>query len=122
MQPAQISSTGEIQSLAQVEDFDKALGVFAAKVPVLVSTRSEKGAVAVVDGTRYEAPAAPVSQIIDTTGAGDLFAAGFLAAHIEGRDVADCLNLGAAAAAEVISHWGARPEADLVVIRDQLFA
>ena len=94
----------------------------AAKVPVLVSTRSEKGAVAIVDGMRYEAPAAPVAQIIDTTGAGDLFAAGFLAAHIDGRSVADCLALGAAAAAEVISHWGARPEDDLGVIRDRLFA
>ena len=64
------SNEGEIQSLAQVEDFDKALGVFAAKVPVLVSTRSEKGAVAIVDGVRHEAPAAPVSQIIVTTADG----------------------------------------------------
>jgi len=116
------SNEGEIQSLAQIDDFDKAVATMAAKVPVLVSTRSEKGAVAIVDGMRYEAPAAPVAQIIDTTGAGDLFAAGFLAAHIDGRSVADCLALGAAAAAEVISHWGARPEDDLGVIRDRLFA
>ncbi|WCP13474.1 Ribokinase [Sphingobium sp. AntQ-1] len=116
------SNEGEIQSLAQIDDFDKALSRFADKVPVLVSTRSEKGAVAMVDGVRHEAPAATVAQIVDTTGAGDLFAAGFLAAHIDGRSVEDALALGAAAAAEVISHWGARPEADLGVIRDALFA
>ena len=116
------SNEGEIRSLAEVEDFEGALARFAGKVPVLVSTRGEQGAVAIVDGARYEAPAAPVSEIVDTTGAGDLFAAGFLAAHIDGRSVEDCLALGAAAAAEVIAHWGARPEDDLVVIRDRLFA
>ncbi len=116
------SNEGEIQSLAQIDDFDGAVAAISAKVPVLVSTRSEKGAIAVVDGVRHEAPAAPVETIVDTTGAGDLFAAGFLAAHIDGRSVEDCLALGAAAAAEVISHYGARPEADLNVIRDRLFA
>lgn len=116
------SNEGEIKSLAQVDDFEQALALFAGKVPVLVSTRSEKGAVAIVDGVRHEAPAAPVARIVDTTGAGDLFAAGFLAAHIDGRSVADALALGAAAAAEVISHWGARPEEDLGIIRDRLFA
>ena len=116
------SNEGEIMSLAQVDDFDAALARFADKVPVLVSTRSEKGAVAIVDGVRHEAPAAPVERIIDTTGAGDLFAAGFLSAHIDGRSVTDALALGAAAAAEVISHWGARPEEDLGIIRDKLFA
>lgn len=115
------SNEGEIQSLAQIDDFDKALARFADKVPVLVSTRGEHGAVAIVDGVRHAAPCVPVDKIIDTTGAGDLFAAGFLAAHIDGRSVEDCLALGAAAAAEVISHWGARPEEDLGVIRDKLF-
>ncbi|MES2156399.1 MAG: adenosine kinase [Pseudomonadota bacterium] len=116
------SNEGEIQSLAQIDDFEKALARFADKVPVLVSTRGERGAVAIVDGIRHEAPCVPVDKIIDTTGAGDLFAAGFLAAHIDGRSVEDALALGAAAAAEVIAHWGARPEEDLGVIRDKLFA
>lgn len=116
------SNEGEIRSLAQIDDFEKALARFADKVPVLVSTRGERGAVAIVDGVRYEAPCVPVAQIVDTTGAGDLFAAGFLAAHIDGRSVEDALALGAAAAAEVIAHWGARPEEDLGVIRDKLFA
>ena len=111
------SNEGEIQSLAGLPDFEAAVAAVAAKVPVLVSTRSEKGAIAVVDGTRYEAHAAPVAEVIDTTGAGDLFAAGFLAGHLEGLDVDQCLKLGAAAAAEVISHWGARPEEDLKAIR-----
>ena len=51
--------------------------------------------------------------MVDTTGAGDLFAAGFLHAHVEGRSMIDCLTLGAICAAEIISHYGARPEADL---------
>jgi sugar/nucleoside kinase (ribokinase family) len=116
------SNEGEIASLTQTDDFEAALAAIAGKVPVLVSTRSEKGAVAIVEGQRYEVPAAPVARIVDTTGAGDLFAAGFLAALIEGREPGDCLSLGAAAAAEVISHYGARPEADLREIRNRLFA
>jgi sugar/nucleoside kinase (ribokinase family) len=78
-----------------------------------VVTRSEKGAVAVENGKRVDVPAEPVQQIVDTTGAGDLFAAGFLSGHAKGRSVEDSLRMGAIAAAEVISHYGARPEADL---------
>lgn len=111
------SNEGEIQSLAQIDDFDKAVAAIASRVPVLVSTRSERGAIAVVEGVRYEAFAASVAQVVDSTGAGDLFAAGFLTGHIEGLEVEKCLKLGAAAAAEVISHWGARPEEDLQAIR-----
>lgn len=109
----------EIQSLAEVDDFDAAIAKIAPRVPLLVATRSEKGAVAVSGGQRTVAPAAPVEQIVDTTGAGDLFAAGFLTAHVEGKSVADCLKLGAMAAAEVIAHYGARPETDLKALRAQ---
>lgn len=115
------SNEGEIQALAGIDDFDKAVAAIAPKVPVLVSTRSENGAIAIVDGTRYETLAASVERIVDTTGAGDLFAAGFLAGLIDGRDIEHCLKLGAAAAAEVISHWGARPEEDLKQIEAKLF-
>jgi sugar/nucleoside kinase (ribokinase family) len=114
------SNEGEIASLTETGDFESALAALAGKVPVLVSTRSEKGAVAIVDGQRYEVLAAPVERIVDTTGAGDLFAAGYLAAFIEGRDPSACLTLGAAAAAEVISHYGARPEADLKLMKAKL--
>ncbi|MGE4429188.1 MAG: adenosine kinase [Sphingobium sp.] len=111
------SNEAEIQALTRIDGFDKAVAAVAAKVPLLVSTRSEQGAVAIADGVRHEVAAAPVAQVVDTTGAGDLFAAGFLAAHVEGKDIEQCLKLGAMAAAEVISHYGARPEADLVALR-----
>jgi sugar/nucleoside kinase (ribokinase family) len=80
---------------------------------VLVVTRSEKGALAIQGGERVDVPAEPVAQVVDTTGAGDLFAAGFLAGFAKGRPLAESLRIGAIAAAEVISHYGARPEADL---------
>jgi sugar/nucleoside kinase (ribokinase family) len=114
------SNEGEIQALTQKDGLEAAVATLADKVPVLVVTRSEKGALAIVDGIRSEVPAAPVTEIIDTTGAGDLFAAGFLAGFIDTLPVAQCLALGAAAAAEVISHYGARPEADLQGIRAAL--
>jgi len=111
------SNEAEIQALAGVEGFEKAVAAIAPKVPLLISTRSENGAVAIHKGTRYECTAAPVTKVVDTTGAGDLFAAGFLAAYVEGKDVTACLQLGSVAAAEVISHFGARPETDLQALR-----
>ena len=103
----------EISSLAQIEDFEEAVAAISAKVPLLVVTRSEKGAIAVKDGKRHEVAAEPVEKLVDTTGAGDLFAAGFLAGLSEGREIDACLKMGAICAAEVISHYGARPEADI---------
>lgn len=103
----------EILSLNRSEDFEGAVAATAAKVPLLVVTRSEKGAIAVSGDERASVAAEPVSEVIDTTGAGDLFAAGFLAGHAQGRSLTDSLTMGAVAAAEVISHYGARPEADL---------
>ena len=111
------SNEAEIQALTRIDGFDEAVAAIAPKVPLLVSTRSEQGAVAVAGGVRHAVDAAPVAQVIDTTGAGDLFAAGFLAAHVEGKPIEHCLRLGALAAAEVISHYGARPEADLKALR-----
>lgn len=111
------SNEAEIQALAQQDGFEEAVAAIAPKVPILISTRSEKGAIAIVNGTRHAVAAAPVEKVVDTTGAGDLFAAGFLAAYVEGKPVEDCLTLGSVAAAEVISHYGARPEADLKALR-----
>jgi sugar/nucleoside kinase (ribokinase family) len=65
------------------------------------------------DGETHLIPAEPATQVVDTTGAGDLFAAGFLAGWTQGRNLHDCGRMGAVAAAEIISHVGARPEADL---------
>ena len=82
-------------------------------MPLLVVTRGEHGAVAVSGEERAQVPAEPVEAVVDTTGAGDLFAAGFLAGLSQQRPLRDSLQMGAIAAAEVISHYGARPEADL---------
>jgi len=103
----------ELAALTGEDDFEAGLAALAPKVPILVVTRSEKGAVAVQRDTRAEVPAEPVAKVVDTTGAGDLFAAGFLFGHVRGRPLSECLQLGAIAAAEIISHYGARPEADL---------
>jgi sugar/nucleoside kinase (ribokinase family) len=103
----------EIRSLTQIDDFESAVAAIAPKVPMLVVTHGEKGAIAVTGGERTSVPAEPVVKVVDTTGAGDLFAAGFLAGQAQGRSVKDSLTMGAVAAAEVISHYGPRPEADL---------
>jgi sugar/nucleoside kinase (ribokinase family) len=107
------ANADEIVSLTGEEGFDGAVAAAAARVPLLVVTRSEEGAVAVERGRRVDVPAEPVATVVDTTGAGDLFAAGFLTGHAQGRSNQDSLRMGAIAAAEVISHYGARPEADL---------
>jgi sugar/nucleoside kinase (ribokinase family) len=103
----------EILSLTGAGELDEAIDMVAPRLPVLVVTRSENGATAVEGGQRVEVPAEPVARVVDTTGAGDLFAAGFLAGFARGRSLEDSLRIGAIAAAEVISHYGARPEADL---------
>ncbi|WP_144097139.1 adenosine kinase [Croceicoccus sediminis] len=103
----------ELMGLTGAADFEAGLAALAPKLPVLVATRSEKGAVAVAGADRAEVPAEPVAKVVDTTGAGDSFAAGFLHGHVSGAPLADCLTMGAVAAAEVIGHYGARPEADL---------
>jgi sugar/nucleoside kinase (ribokinase family) len=103
----------ELAALTGLDDFDAGIAALQDKVPVLVVTRSEHGAVAVSGGQRAEVPAEPVVRVVDTTGAGDLFAAGFLYGHVNDRPLKECLTLGAICAGEIISHFGARPEADL---------
>ena len=103
----------EIKALSGEDDFDAAVEATQSKVETLVVTRSEKGAIAVQGGQRAEVAAEPIDKLVDTTGAGDLFAAGFLAGQAQGRSLEQSLRMGAIAAAEVISHYGARPEADL---------
>jgi len=106
----------ELAALTGEDDFDAGLAALQDKVPVLVVTRSEQGAVAVSGGQRAEVPAEPVVRVVDTTGAGDLFAAGFLYGHVNDRPLSECLTLGAICAGEIISHFGARPEADLTAL------
>jgi sugar/nucleoside kinase (ribokinase family) len=107
------ANEAEIMSLAEHESVEEAALTVAAKVPTVVVTRSEKGAFALSSGERAEVPAEPIRQLVDTTGAGDLFAAGFLAGEARGLGLEQSLKLGAICAAEVIQHYGARPEADL---------
>ena len=103
----------ELATLTGESDFEAGVSAVAGKVPVLVATRSAKGAIAVADGKRAQVAAEPIEKVVDTTGAGDLFAAGFLTGHARGESLERCLAMGAVCAAEVISHYGARPEADL---------
>ena len=113
------ANEAELAALTGEDDFEAGLAQLAPQVPVLVVTRSEKGAVAVTHGERAEVAAEPVAHVVDTTGAGDLFAAGFLYGHVRGEPLATCLRRGAIAAAEIISHYGARPEADLAELMQQ---
>lgn len=103
----------EFLQLTGRSDLDAALADLGPKVATLVATRGAAGALARSAGERAEVPAAPVERVVDTTGAGDLFASGFLAARCRSHGLKRCLETGALAAAEVIPHFGARPEADL---------
>ncbi len=107
------ANENELEALTGKADFEAGLATLAGKLPVLVVTRGAQGAVALAGGERAEVSAEPVAKVVDTTGAGDLFAAGFLFGHVRGMPLAECLRLGSICAAEVISHYGARPEADL---------
>jgi sugar/nucleoside kinase (ribokinase family) len=103
----------EICSLYEVDDFDEALQMVRGHCRVACLTRSEKGAVVLRGDEVHVVDAEPVAQVVDTTGAGDQFAAGFLYGYTQGRDLHSCGQMGAILAAEVIQHYGARPEADL---------
>ena len=103
----------EARLLTGTTDIEGAIAALQPNIPTLVVTRGPAGALAVEDGRQTEVPAVPVSQVIDTTGAGDLFAAGFLAARCKGHGIEGQLMTGGIAAAEIISHFGARPVADL---------
>jgi sugar/nucleoside kinase (ribokinase family) len=103
----------ELAALTGKDDFHDGIAMLRDKVPTLVVTRSADGAVAVSAGEEAEVAAEPIERVVDTTGAGDQFAAGFLFGHVRGRPLAECLRMGAICAAEVISHYGPRCEADL---------
>jgi sugar/nucleoside kinase (ribokinase family) len=103
----------ELKSLYQTGDFDAAMQALRAENVLAVVTRSENGVLAVTPDGIVAEPVFPVERVVDATGAGDLFAAGFLHGLTSGREVRDCLRLGALAAAEIISHVGARPDVNL---------
>ncbi len=104
------ANEAELRALYQTSDFDAALAALRADIDAAVVTRSEKGCLVIgPDGTEAVS-AFPVDRVVDTTGAGDLFAAGFLCGLARGADDRTCGRLGALCAAEVIQHLGARPE------------
>ena len=103
----------EVSALTGEADFEAAVAKLAPQVPLLVVTRGAHGAIAVTGGTRTEVAAEPIDNVVDTTGAGDLFAAGFLSGFVQGRSIADCLTMGAVCACEIIAQVGPRAQTDL---------
>ena len=108
------ANEAEIQSLAETDDTGSAIGAIRGKAPLLVVTCGADGAMAVQGDAEARVPIARIGKgVVDTTGAGDLFAAGFLVAQARGLGLEESLRIGSLAAAEVISHFGARPDAGL---------
>jgi sugar/nucleoside kinase (ribokinase family) len=105
----------EMQALYQTEDLDAAMEIVASEVETVACTASEKGAYVLNGGEQIHAPAT-ATKVVDATGAGDMFAAGFLHGLTNERDLLTCGTMGCVAASEAISHMGARPETDLCVL------
>jgi sugar/nucleoside kinase (ribokinase family) len=106
------ANEAEICSLYQTDDFAAAKAV-RGHVAIAALTRSEQGSVVLTDGEEHAVAAAPVARVVDTTGAGDLYAAGFLFGLTRGLPLPTCGKIGSLCAAEIISHVGARPEVAL---------
>ena len=115
------ANENEIMALFQTDRFDEAVRQARGKCEIAAITRSEKGAIIVHADGSEEVAAEKVDRVVDTTGAGDLYAAGFLRGYTQGRPLSECARIGSIAAAEVISHDGARPEASLEkLVHDKL--
>ena len=107
------ANEAELLALFQTDSFDDACEALRTRCDLAAITRSEKGSVIVAKGELLHIPAEPVQKIVDTTGAGDQYAAGFMFGLSQGRSLHDCGRLGGLAAAEVISHYGPRPQVSL---------
>lgn len=103
-----LANEGELAELSRLSDFEAGVAWASARVPLLVATRGAEGAIAVERGQRFETPAEPQGPVVDTTGAGDLFAAGVLAGLATGRDLPTCLRMGSIAAGRIIGVMGPR--------------
>ena len=113
------ANESELHALYQTADFDTAVAALREDNLLAAITRSEKGAIVVKGAQTVSVPAAPIEKLVDTTGAGDLFAAGFLTALTRGQSLEHCARLGALAASEIIQHYGARPEVGLARLAEQ---
>lgn len=113
------ANEAELHSLYQTSDFDAGLKQFRADVNLAIVTRSEKGCVVASKDDVTAVPAFPIEKMVDSTGAGDLFAAGFLFGLVRGVGYENAGRLGALAAAEVIQHIGARPQTSLKQLAQQ---
>jgi sugar/nucleoside kinase (ribokinase family) len=107
------ANESELLALFETTDFDEACEQLLRRCELAAVTRSEKGSVILSKGETLHIPAEPVEKIVDTTGAGDQYAAGFMFGLSSGRSLADCGRLASLAAAEVISHYGPRPPVSL---------
>ena len=112
------ANEAELKSLFQTDDFDAALRELRPHVKIAAVTRSEKGSVILDHGERLTVAAEPVEKIVDTTGAGDQYAAGFMFGLSHGRPLQQCGRLASLAAAEVISHYGPRPAVSLKALAE----
>lgn len=104
------ANQNELLALYQTHDLDQAIEAVRSHCGIAVTTRSAKGAIITAGQQTIEAPAIPVTKLVDTTGAGDLYAAGFLYGLTHGKNLAEAGRIGAIAASEVISHYGPRPQ------------
>ena len=108
----------EAMTLYEVLDFDTALAAARADCAIAALTRSAQGSVVAGEGAVHAIEAAPIGRLVDTTGAGDLYAAGFLLGLARGFDLARCGRLASLTAGEILGHYGARPEADIAPFVD----
>jgi sugar/nucleoside kinase (ribokinase family) len=106
----------ELLSLYETQDFDQACARLRGAVELAIVTRSEKGSLVLNGAGDIPIPAVPVDEVVDTTGAGDMYAAGFLFGLATGRDLATCGRIASLCAAEVISHIGPRPQTNLAAL------
>ena len=113
------ANEAEALALYETSDFDAAVAALREDCELAVVTRSEHGCVVATRDGAEAVPAHPVERVVDSTGAGDLFAAGFLHGLTQGREATDCARLGALAAAEVISHVGPRPQVKLARLAEE---
>ena len=114
------ANESEICSLYEVDDFDAALQQVRRHCRIGALTRGEHGSVVIAGDSVHVLEAEPVDRLVDTTGAGDQYAAGFLYGLTHGHDLDTCGRLGSMAAAEVISHYGARPAVSLAKLTEQV--